>query len=355
MTSMQISIGENTARKIPTNLTKLYCQCVLGLTILVSIFYARQSRIAWSPVARISHCLPCDVLDLHANECGMEIMEKGSGGDSALISALMGYDDRCIVWIAFVGDSQLWSPFNHLVDRVIGEDFDVQRKILNQSNHHIDQRVCCRALPSQSASQLDWSTRCTLTRAYNTSAYVRDFFRMDNNTSPENARSLCLTWQFNTGSGASLRNVLADYTQTSSGDGIALSDAAIFAPQMVVVDPGLHVIMSNMSASAYASDIRLLMSTLASIATAQARESIVPTRFVYHDITDVVDGLVHDQKRRILNQTSVKYYNDALTPTLNEAIMLENSGKWLRLFPANRLSSVGAKNGVVTPHAAAAI
>lgn len=259
----------------------------------------------------------------------------------------MSYKDRCTggtctVWVAFVGDSQLRGPFDQMVRQMMGPNHS------ETALNHTDRRICCnlqrtdefgsRALPR---------LHCVSTYGFDTASYARNYLResIANNKHPSR---LCITYQWNQYAGASLRDVVTNYTGIHAGGRVRPHDA-VLAPQMIVVNPGLHPIFKGQSANDYVEDIKLLLSHMRNLASTQKEMALVSTRFVFHDITAVVDQDLNAFKVARLNQTRALQFNVALNVCLQDALRIGGSGEWLRVLPAQRLTYMGIHHGLVRP------
>lgn len=117
-----------------------------------------------------------------------------------------------------------------------------------------------------------------------------------------------------------------------------------------MINPGLHVIMSQTSKDDYAHDIDMLLSQLQGTAKAQKLLSLQPTRFVFHDVTSLIDADMREDKRALVNKTMVDQFNAELSIRLLRMLALEGTNTWLRILPTNRLTAFGPKLGLVEPH-----
>jgi hypothetical protein len=109
-------------------------------------------------------CLACDVLDIQlpsnaasdiytdADDWNLEgacHLPRNAGNSEEIMTNRLSYTERCtgdtcVVWHAYVGDSQLRYPYDHLINVLFGYDWpDGQRNVKNVANHHLDRRVCC--------------------------------------------------------------------------------------------------------------------------------------------------------------------------------------------------------------------
>jgi hypothetical protein len=254
---------------------------------------------------------------------------------------------KCNAWVAYIGDSLLSSPFNHLIDTLLGADWPVggDRGTMNKTTYHVDRRVCCHSNPLETLNVEPLGLNCTFTRAFGTAAFVRRFFR-DNARDTNGLGNVCITWQWNRLADAELRNHIANYTGVYE-QGPTLFDDAVLAPHMIVVDPGLHSIMSNVSRTDYTIGMKLLMSHMSHTVATQRNLAIAPTRFVVHDITSVIDADRPEGKENELNQTMVVEFNAPLQNLLRDMLAVPETREWLRVVPANRLTALGHKHGLV--------
>jgi len=301
-----------------------------------------------------SSCLECDVVDIRLplkdewRFKGTCPIPQNSGTPSEAIVRLIENEERCSngkcnVWIAYIGDSLLRSPFSHLIDTMLGSDWPsgADRNKWNLSTYHVDQRVCCRknygAKPAGLGSH---GIDCKFSRAFDTIAFVRRSFR----NGDDDRSDVCITWQWNRLADGNLKNLVADYTGIHNHD---LQDDAAFAPQMIVVNPGLHAIMSGVAKYEFLNGVRSLLSQMRDTSIIQSQLGLVPTRFVWHDITSVIDADLPKSKRKLLNESMVVDFNAAMQKVLTEELRADDTRRWLRVLPANRLTTLGRKHGLV--------
>lgn len=300
-------------------------------------------------------CLDCDILHvrLPLNSSKDQSIEGScpippvAGNSIAIVSTMFDYMDRCggghcVVWLAFLGDSQLRGPFMHMVDMLLGSEWPVgaQRNVFEHVRFQTDHRVCCNV------QDHNHQLACTLTRAFGTAAYVRDFLRIRGDT--HSTRKLCVTWQFNQMADANMRETLTDYTGVYDSRGNRFHDAAR-APQMIVMNPGLWPIFVGQNEVDYVKDINRLLSHIHFLAKAQISMSISPTRFVMHEITAVIDADLSWYKVDKVNDSMATRFNEALSTMLQEAQRIDGSSQWLQVFPANRLTKLGHERGLIQP------
>lgn len=257
-----------------------------------------------------------------------------------------------------------------MIDLLLGRDWPPggDRGKFNLTTYHVDHRVCCAvsdgiAIEDEVESMAFGSSRlqCEFSRAFSTVEYVREFFASrSGGTRP--ARNVCITWQWQRLADANLRATLSNYT------GIDVTrrrgnqrDVAAMSPQMIVVDPGLHAIMSQQPVDEYDEEVGLLLACMSDIAAAQQRhqqqhqpgEGLVPTRFVVQDITSIVDAHMPEKKRALLNETGVMRFNTKLYERLNAVVKTDASAqRWLRIVPTYRITAArgGAGKGLVGPY-----
>lgn len=153
-------------------------------------------------------CLDCDILGIEPPPYPVDgdwnirsacALPQNSGNRTQIVDTLSMNEERCLrskcsVWIAYVGDSLLRSPFNHLVDILMGHDWPIggDCNTFNLSTYHVDHRVCCRVFDTKEHERL----QCSFSRAFDTPQFVRDFFQAtDHVTKP--SRDICITWQWN--------------------------------------------------------------------------------------------------------------------------------------------------------------
>ena len=320
-----------------------------------------------------SECLECDILDIRslaapasgeynthvytgeytdANDWSLDgacHLPRRTSNSSQIITSILNYKDRCTdgsctVWIAFIGDSQLRAPFDHMIRVLLGQNWTSHKaayeNMIKRSNGGIDRRVCC-SVPianqsEQRRGQFNGTNRldCSVSNAFDTPAYARNYLR--ENVDQQSTR-FCLTWQWSAMADVGLRQVLANYSGIYDGGLIRLHDA-VLAPQMIVVNPGLHAIAVGQAEFEYVKDIKMLLSQMRLIATTQTRMYLEPTRFVFHDITPVIDAQLKGWKVQDMNETIVGRFNEALNDCLSEASSTHASEKWLRVLPASRLT-----------------
>lgn len=331
-----------------------------------------NSRTTYDGRPGASQCLKCDILDIRLpskaisdkysdiDDWSLEgtcpLPRDVTGNSTGIIQNILNYKDRCTggsctVWIAFIGDSQLRGPFVHLINAMFGAEWPVgaKRNVWDFKTYHTDHRVCCR--PQRQDEQRDnddtHGLSCTFTRALNTAAYVRSYLR-DSVADDKHPASFCLTWQWSMMADASLRKVLANYTGIHDGDTVRPHDA-ILAPQMIVVNPGLHPILVGREEDDYIQDVKMMLYQMHNIATTQLRMSLQATRFVVHEITAVVDSQMKGFKVDKVNQTMAARFNKALTACLRDTQRLPGSSRWLRVFPAYRLTRHGQQHGLLSP------
>lgn len=298
-------------------------------------------------------CLRCDVEDIRLplkDEWpfrGSCPIPQISDTPSAAIAGLLGNTERCSsgrcnVWIAYVGDSLLRSPYSTLIDTMLGPEWPVggDRNKWNLSTYHVDQRVCCRGNRSGTSNDDMRALDCAFSRGFDTIAFVRSFFR-DGDTG---GTDLCLSWQWNRLADGTLRDLVTNYTGIH---GSTLQDDASFAPQMIAINAGLHAIMSGQTKSEYMHGIKSLLAQMSDTAAIQNQLGLVPTRYVWHDITSVIDADMPDGKRKLVNESRVIEFNAALQELLRAQLNAPDTKQWLRVLPANRLTTLGRKNGLV--------
>lgn len=288
-------------------------------------------------------CLQCDILDIRLppkaadsgpSNCqlrGTCPIPPNPANSTQLMANLTANTERCAngkcsVWIAYIGDSLLRSPFTHLIDMLFGREWPVgaDRNRWNISTYHVDQRVCCHGKPFDSLPKKEaQGLNCTFSRAFDTAIFVRNFFREYTATN-KYIGDVCITWQWNRLADESLREIISNYTGVSERATV-LPDDALLAPQMIVINPGLHAIMSQVEKVDYIKGIELLLSQMRVTAAAQAQMTLSPTRFVFHDITAVIDADLREGKRKLVNETMVVEFNAALQHTLKSAVALKGS------------------------------
>jgi hypothetical protein len=176
---------------------------------------------------------------------------------------------------------------------------------------------------------------------------VRSFLRGGATNSVHPIR-LCLTFEWNHKSDETLRDTIANYTGIYKNKKNVTHDAML-APQMIVVNPGLHPMFNGQTESDYVHDVKQVVSQMHQIATNQANRYLIPTRFVFHEITALVDAQMKWFKVETFNQTVAVRYNAALTACLAQTQRIDGASKWLRMFPAQRLTHYGLERGLIIP------
>jgi hypothetical protein len=324
----------------------------------------------------------CDILDIQIDDTGgsnpyqlafepsrasgcadLASPEIGAFGNATrLIAQVLKNQERCVtlnatgeamttrnVWIAYIGDSLLRSPFNHLVDMLVGREFGEGRNVFNLTTYHVDHRVCCRLVEEGAGSSFNIDTgRCTFTRAFDTAAYVRWYFREtgevdDDNSDKTTNDHVCVTWQWNRLADRALRETLGSYT---GGD-----DGYSSSPQLIIINPGLHEILAQTPVETYVDDVKQVLTLMQDVAEAQRARGLVPTRLVFQEPTSLVDGQLKPEKRALMNQTMVDTFYEGL---LKVWAWTESDGRrlseWLRVLPTYRLTSEqGRRHGLVVP------
>jgi hypothetical protein len=290
-------------------------------------------------------------------------LPRRSGNASQVVELLLERShERCFeggacnTWLAYIGDSLLRGPFNHLIDMLLGHEWPpgAGRNTFDLTTYHVDHRVCCTVAADDSDISLGPRLHdCEFTRAFDTVEYVRNFFLSRSKPVAGGGvltrRSICITWKWNKHADADLRDALTNYTNSH----IALS------PQAIVVNPGLHVVLRRYTTAAYDEQVARLLERMQSIAMAQSRQSpdIVPTRFVVQDISALIDAHMPERKRAMLNETGVLRFNTRLYHHINAAINAADApgspkpAQWLRVLPAHRLTAAcgGQAQGLVEP------
>lgn len=340
-----------------------------------------RNRVVLAPDAekdKARNCLQCDILDLRpspsigdassidASACAD--LPPSFGEATNMIKSVLGNGDRCIrqscnIWVAYVGDSLLRSPYNHLVDLLLGREFGEGRNAFNLSTYHVDHRVCCRTQATLDKHQALDPNHCTFTRAFDTVDYVRDFLRETLRDPMPSVRNVCITWQWNRLADESLLNVLAKYTAVDApsesrveshvDDGRRETvprphEDAMLSPQIIIINPGLHVIMSEIPVESYIGDVRRLGGFMQTVSDAQQALGLVPTRLVFQEPTSMIDKDVKPSKLALVNQTMVARFHAKLEPYLDS--VLGGTGTWLRVLPAFRLTGERAQeSGLVAP------
>lgn len=343
---------------------------------------ADTTSLAPSPgpasTAEPTACLNCDVLDIKLPSTpgdwsieGSCPLPRGKSGNASQVLArlLEAGDERCSgdacnTWIAYIGDSLLRAPFNHVIDLLLGRDWPLggDRGVFNLTTYHVDHRVCCVVREEINAEEeikalASPRLQCEFSRAFETVEYVRGFFRSRAGGGARTARNVCITWQWSRLADANLRAALSNYTgiAVSGQDGYqTTADKAAASPQLIVIDPGLHVIMSQQSVNEYSEQVGLLLACMRDIAAAQhQQQQQQPTRFVFQDITSVIDAHLPEKKRALLNETAVVRFNAILHERLSGIADTDSSARrWLRIVPAYRITAAGggAGKGLVAPN-----
>eukprot|EP00128_Syssomonas_multiformis_P015937 Colp12_sorted_trinity150504_noHs@20888 len=185
------------------------------------------------------------------------------------------------VWVSFIGDSLLRGPYTTVVERLTH-----RRIIVNMTaeTYHLDHILCCR--------DREDPTSCALERIERNSPDTSAL--LTNRVLEYYPNSVCVSWEWNTHIDDHLMQKLSNISM------------AKIAPRVIVVNPGLHLLLTRVPTAQIHNSITLFRSIVLLF-----RQLHPETTFLYQSATPTVYEKLKPHKRQALTNARIGDLNEA--------------------------------------------